>query len=349
MQPEFEIARLRAKLAEITDPDIRVALEEKIATLTQELAKQFPVETPATASVETKPERPRVVLEPAEEARLRQKLAELQGRADRTDDEDVREALNREVLRINLLLSGHEFPEEPTEAPMPASTASREQIERAESLIREARVERMRSNNAKADALMKKAAEAAPNSTEVFSALGDEMVERKQWSKARDLYQQALALKPKDPVLERKLGDLVLRLGPARTIEQQLQIGLSDSPFLTEADSVANAKTATAMSFFCPGLGHLVMGKTWQGVSMFVAWAAMIIWIVIRKDDLKELLFVAGIGKGQGSGSMVVLIPIFVALVIHISAVASCASRAKRGGGKIKIDRPTPPMNLPFE
>jgi TM2 domain-containing membrane protein YozV len=337
-----QITRLRAKLLRTTDLDLRSALEMKIGALESELGP--PIEQAEAIVAEEE----RVLPSPEEQEKLRAEIKQLQLKEDKADDEDVREAITREILRLHFILIGRPLPEEGSEPVPVASTATRAQIDKAEGLIREARVERMRSNKTRADALMKEAQETAPGSVEVLSALGDEMVERKQFTKARDLYREALLIKPKDPVLERKLGDLVLKTGPQRTIEEQLRLG-NDSPFLSPEESVANARTATFLSFFCPGLGQIVLGKTVAGIVTFVIWALMIIWLLIRKDDVKDLIGFLGRSKVQHGGGVTVLIPIGVALIVHVSAIASCAARAKRSGKRSAVDHPTPPMNLPFE
>ncbi len=338
-----QITRLRAKLLRTTDLDLSSALEMKIGALESELAP--PVEQVEAIVAEEQ----RILPSPEEQEKLRVEINQLQLREDKAEDEDVREAITREILRLHFILIGRPLPEEGSEPAPLASTATPAQIDKAEGLIREARVERMRSNKTRADALMKEAQETAPGSIEVLSALGDEMVERKQFTKARDLYRDALLIKPKDPVLERKLGDLVLRTGPQRTVDEQLRLGHLDSPFLNPDEAVANARTATFLSFFCPGLGQIVMGKTVAGIVTFVIWALMIVWLLIRKDDVKDLIGFLGQSKVHHGGGITVLVPIGIALIVHVSAIASCASRAKRNGKRSAVDHPTPPMNLPFE
>jgi len=339
-----ELARLRAKLSETTDPDIRAALEMRIAVLEPQVAAA------SAEPLAAEPEKPKVELAPEERERLHKELRRLESRVDGAEDEDVREALNREMVRINLLLSGLAPAVEDEAGPVQVPTATREQIEKAESLLREARVERMRNNNVRSDALMREAQETAPDAPEVLTALGDEMAERKQWVKAAESYRAALAYKPKDPALERKLAGLALRNRSMQNIDEALRAGLTDSPFLTPEDQVASARTATFLSFFLPGSGQVVMGKTWQGIAIFLTWALMLSWVFVDRDDLKHILSSAGATKGGGgSGGMGVLFPLMIALIVHISAVASCAGAAKRVAGRKSVSRPVPPMNLPFE
>ena len=67
----------------------------------------------------------------------------------------------------------------------------------------------MRNQTQEAMALMNQAAQAAPTAPAVLEALGDAFVERKVWKEARDAYQKALSVDPKNARLEKKYAEVV--------------------------------------------------------------------------------------------------------------------------------------------
>jgi TM2 domain-containing membrane protein YozV len=123
---------------------------------------------------------------------------------------------------------------------------------------------------------------------------------------------------------------------------------MDDSPFMSASEGAATAKTAAAVSIVCPGLGHILMGKVGQGIAIFVVWAAMIGWIILKKGDLNSIHAAVGGSPKESTGFYQILFPLAVAIIVHLGAIISCSSRA-RSAGKKTIEHPTPPMNLPFE
>jgi tetratricopeptide (TPR) repeat protein len=191
---------------------------------------------------------------------------------------------------------------------------------------------------------MKEAAAIAPTSPTVLEALGDDLVERRQYKEAMSTYKRALKLAPRNVSVETKLAQAALRMSGMGTIEQQLRMG--DSAFINRSDSVASVGTARFLNAFVPGVGHMVLGRTVTGISLLVGWALCIGIIAAMQNDVKALLRLVA-GK-DGHPNMVVVIPLFVALVIWIGAQAALGVD-DRGSARKKVDRPKPPVDLPFE
>lgn len=277
--PKAEIERLRAKMGQIPDRDVRAAIQARIDELTAKLEVEPPVEEVAV-------------------------------------------------------------PSEPPPPPTPA------QAEEAEKLIRHAMLEKRRGNAKAATELLQKAVEVAPGAPAVLEALGDDFNERRRGKEALEMYARAKALDPKNVGLERKHAELVLRVGMSGSIEDQLRAGLSDPFLLSRGDAVASLGTARLLSFVLPGVGHLILGKTVAGFAFLAAWIGSLIWIILERDDLKGLtLMAAGRSAHIGAG---VFVPLFIAAVTLISAVGSLGAEKSAARAK-KVDRPVPPMNLPFE
>ena len=277
----------------------------------------------------------------AEIERLSAKLAAI-------NDTDVREALTAKIESIRATI-----PPEPVEEvavvedltpPTPA------ELEKADGFVRQARVEKMRGNAARATELLKEAALAAPNSPALHEALGDDLMERRQIKAAKDAYARAIKLDPKNVGLERKFAEIVLRTATLGSLEDQMRANLSDSPFLTSEETLANAGWATFLSLFVPGSGHLVLGRTVAGIVIMVSWIAMIFWIFLMQKDVLGLLAMVGVRANNGSskpGSLTVLFPIFVATALHLTAIFQCASLAK-GSSRKSVQRPLPPVDMKF-
>jgi tetratricopeptide (TPR) repeat protein len=281
-------------------------------------------------------------------------------------DKDVRRALEAHLLNLAgeiLALEAEKPPEarspdaaveqapepspEPEEAEFVPPTPA--QIEAADKLIALSRVEGMRGNKQRATELLQEAAQAAPGAPSVQELLGDDLAARKRFKEAREAYRIGLKADPKNVGLERKYAETVLKGGGAMSIDEQMRMNLSDSPFLNPDDQVASAKAATIINLFAPGLGQIVSGRTVTGLLILGCWGLCVFFIFLMKQDLQNLI--SGVfGRGGKSGSGMVLFPMLGALALHLGALMNSASKAKsKAPARIHVDRPTPPVNLPFE
>lgn len=280
------------------------------------------------------------------EQAARAELTRLKAKRREIADADIRAALD---VRIKALEEGiAAAPPEPVApvAEVPKKVSTSKDREEADKLIALARLERNRGNKAKATDLMKQAADLAPDAAAVLESLGDDLAERKQWKAAKEAYAQAHAAEPKNVGIERKLAQAALRGAGVGSIEDQLRAGLSESTFLNESDAIAGRTAAIVFSAFLPGLGHIVMGRTATGVGILGAWAVLGIWLTVQRKDIAGLIAMAT-GGGHGTPNLLVLVPLFGMVVLWLGALNSLTD--KRKTVRSKIDRPAPPVDMPFE
>jgi tetratricopeptide (TPR) repeat protein len=280
----------------------------------------------------------------AELGRLRAKQAAI-------DDEDIRLALQARIdsLESQLIASKHPTPAAPDPKPEaePIPVTTPEQARQADQLIRQSKVEKMRNNSQRALTLMKEAAAIAPASPTVLEAFADDLMERRQYKDALATYKQALVVDPRNVGLETKYAKTALRLsGSGLSFDQQLRAGLNDSLVLTGDDAVASVVSARFLNAFAPGVGHMVLGRFWTGVSILICYMIAVGWIVLMRNDVSGIVQMVA-GK-SAHPNLVVLIPLFVAIVIWMGTQAALSS-GDRSHARVKMERPKPPVDLPFE
>jgi len=293
--------------------------------------------------------------------RLREELARLRLKLSQSTDKDIKAVLAMRIAQIEEELpnGGAPTPEEIAERELQEPAAAEiaevletvapptpDQAREAEKLVAQARVEKMRNNAVQATALLQKAAEIAPGSATVLEALGDNLIERRQIKAALQAYQKAFRLTPKNVGLEEKLANAALSLSATGSLEDQMRRGFSDSPFLTQNDIVARGPYAAVLTAVFPGAGHLALGKTAQGIFTMIAWSACLVWVLIKHSDVESLAkSFAGRGSATNSG---VLFPLAVMVLIYIGSLASLKT-SNQVTTKRHVNRPEPPVNLPFE
>jgi tetratricopeptide (TPR) repeat protein len=305
---------------------------------------------------------------------LRHELARLEAKRAATDDQDIREALDGRIaaLRSELQRSeGSQGPPSTPKGPKPAEVEAQllalretdpaqyeamirakrevealepppppptpEDQESAERMVRESRVAKMRQQPREATDLLKKAAAIAPGSPVVQMALADELFERSMYREAMKAYRTVLQIEPTHSTAERRYGECALRASGVMTA-----FAASEDP-----EAVASAQTATLLSLIVPGSGQLVLGERTKGVAILVAWLLCITLVIVLRQDLQGML--RSLTGASGGGGGIVVLPVLAALGLHLWSVGSCLSRAKGGGRSRDVQRPSPPMNLPFE
>lgn len=276
-----------------------------------------------------------------DEKTLKAELARLRVKRTETKDKDIRAALDVRIGQLEAEIRPVEKPAEEEEIEIPIEPPTPQQLAQAEQLVREARVEKMRGNTRGAGDLLKKASEVAPGAPAVLEVLGDDLLERKQYEQAKKAYRQAWKLDPKNVGLERKYAIIVAQMDVIGSIDDQMRMNLSDSPF-SEADARASLGAATLYTALLPGLGHIVLGKK-VGFVILGVWVLGGLWLFSRYEDLARLM------KGDlSAGSVAVLLPLAVMVTIYIGTLASLKSQKKQAVRK-PIERPMPPVDLPFE
>jgi tetratricopeptide (TPR) repeat protein len=345
-----ELDRLKAKRLDSTDPDIMSVFDMRITEIEATLAT-------LSGSVD-EPEEPEEPEESEEITKLRLELQKLEEKRAKTKDKNVIAVLDMRIMQI-----------QPTLPPLPASKRPKKETEKAadedlplesiplptkeeaakaEQLIRQSMLEKRRGNVVGATDLLKKAAEAAPGSSVVLEALGDDLLERKLSKQARQTYKRALQIDPKNVGLERKYAQTVLQSTTTMSVEDQLRYGMSDSLFITGEDNVAGLTAARMLNAIVPGVGQMVLGKTTKGVILFVAWAILVGMFALWNKDFLTLMFYIR-GKGAAPNPRVLVPMIGMAAVWIASMMDLSGGKSKAVARHSKVERPKPPVDLPFD
>jgi tetratricopeptide (TPR) repeat protein len=298
------------------------------------------------------PEKPSPAPQPeaggkAEILKLEEKLAKI-------DDPAIRAVVLERIVELRSKLPTEPEPElqaeiEPAQPKpdVPLTPPTAEQMERADALVRQAQVEKMRGNHQASTDLMRMALEEAPTAPALLEALGDDAMARGRYKEARSAYERALKVSAKSVSLERKHAESILKSQSALTIEDQLRLGLNATPFISAEDMKASRKAAVFYNAFIPGVGQLALGQTQKGAIILGIWIACLIGIVLLRGDLSALMRAMVGGQSGQKVTMLVLIPIFIALIDYFVALADL--KGAEVGGVQKVDRPKPPVDLPFE
>jgi len=225
--------------------------------------------------------------------------------------------------------------------PTPATPEQRRQ---ADDLLRQAKAAKVRHQDAEASRLLAQAVQVAPGSPDVLEALGDDFTEQRKTGDARLAYFKAFKMDPKNVRLERKYAETVFTASGYGYEMKALQ----------EADVAATAKWATVLSVILPGAGQLAMFQWWKGgVMMAIALAAA-----------AYLLPSLHVGAKAEHFNAIFWVTLGIYALLWLISVFDCAAQAKRGGdmgsiggpgsgaggvGPKAVERPVPPVDLPFE
>ena len=180
-----------------------------------------------------------------------------------------------------------------------------------------------------------------------MEAMADDLLERKQFKQAKLLLKQAHTLDPKNVGLDRKYAELVLRGSGNYSIENQLRYG--DDLLMSSEDQVAGVWAARLLSSFVPGVGQMVVGRTVKGICIFLGYVISFAIIAIWQDAFKE--FLTGLYKPHAhSGNFFMVVPLLGVIGTWIYAMVDLGGqKAKAVTRQHKVDRPAPPVDLPFE
>jgi TM2 domain-containing membrane protein YozV len=240
--------------------------------------------------------------------------------------------------------SGSSHPEpEPQQTEEEIVPPTDEQVQKAENLLRQARLARTRGQNQEAARLLAEAQAAAPTAPVVLEAIGDDFVEQKQLKKAREAYKRAMdvstALTGRVPaVLENKYAMAVMRSESASWSMPSTGGGV---------EAYASAKSSVVLSVLVPGLGQIVGGQIVKGAIILTLWLVCLVWLVLMGDHLRGVLG-AMLGRRE-TFNAIVLLPLFAGVFLWIGAIIDASSRAKRYALRPDTERPKPPVDLPFE
>jgi len=322
-----ELARISQKLYTTEDPDIRTALQARVAelqsTLGIDLAKIAGTEMPVAQPVS------KGLGSPKEKGKAEKtSMADLQALLLTQSEKARKQAAAQAVADLDIDIEADVEPSTP------------EQIEAADKLIQQARVETLRSNKVRARELLEEAAKAAPNSSTVLEMLADDYAERGQLPKAIAVYKRAVRIDAKNVNAERKLATLVLKLDSAGSLDDQMRRNLGDG-----AESMASHKAALVLTIFLPGLGHLVTGRMVKGWTLFGIWLLCVALLVVFGGDVAR--FFAQF-SGKVHGNWFIAIPMVTVIGVYIAALMDFKKPQQESVRK-PVERPVPPVNLPFE
>ena len=278
--------------------------------------------------------------EPDVDPKVQEEITRLRKELFATDDTVVQAAIEGRLAQLGALPSpvqDHSGSNEPL-PPLP----TRAELEVAEKLIREARVEKMRGSPQKALAMVKQAAEAAPGAAIVQEALGDDLAERSQLGEALKAYRMALRLDPSNVGVERKHAALVAKTSGLGSVEDQLRASLSDSFLPDSSDAMAGGVASVLFTAILPGLGHILVGKIIFGATLLGSWIIGGIWLTIMKSEIPKIF-----ARGQHVNGMV-FVPIAIMALTWLVAVQSMTSQTKRRARRT-VDRPLPPVDMKFD
>lgn len=210
-------------------------------------------------------------------------------------------------------------------------------VETAERLIREAHLFTMRGDKAKAKEILDQAEKAAPRSGPVLIALSDAALERHNVKEAIRLLTIAMQANPGNVAIEKRHADAVFR---------QTQGMIFDPTSKSSSfENAASAKAAVILSMMLPGLGQIVTGRLVTGIVIVTLWVGSLVTLYLIGFEH----FFAAVGLGPSKDAIyATIVPVAVAVLTHLFAILDASAKVKTMD-KPKINRPTPPSDLPFE
>lgn len=284
----------------------------------------------------------------AQVAELKAEIARLSAKISASSDQDIVEALKfkKEALETELVEAIQKVEaDEAIEVTVPDGAPELPPAE-IEKLIRAARAHFAADRKPALREALAELEKVAPNHIDVLELKADQLIAAKDFVSAVPVLKKARKLAPKSKSIEEKLAQASLKAAYAGSIESQLRAGLSDSPFIGEGDIKASATSATFVSLFLPGSGHIFIGQTVKGIVYLCFWLFSIIPLLILVKNESER---AG-GARQFDFSMPMIFLGFIAVMTYMIALFEIAAIAKRGGGRREApSRPRPPVDLPFE
>lgn len=221
--------------------------------------------------------------------------------------------------------------------PEPVPETSPEALEKAETILRQARLAKIRGNRTESDQLLQAAIDAAPFSAVVLEAVGDDYADRRQMKQAMQTYARAVAAEPGNIGIERKHAEAVLAVQ-----------GIADPmAMLAQSDSgtMASGKAAMVLSIFLPGVGQMAIGQIAKGACMLAG--VVLGWAITLSlpNGIGELL--KSMSRPANPNPLIFL-SLPVAVGCQLWSMFDAASTAKRYTPK-KISRPTPPSDRDYE
>ncbi len=279
---------------------------------------------------------------------LKAEIARIQAKRSASSDKDIQEALQfKEDALVNQLKAAQAEWDAVKQAVAIEEATNELSDEEIEKEVRLARAHLAGERKPAARDILARLEKSAPQNVLVLELKADFLLMNKDFRNALPLLEKAHKIDPKNAPLEKKLAEVAMRSATIGSIDDQMRVGLSDSPFLADGDIKASATAATVCSVFLPGLGHFVSGMTTKGIVYLTIWLGTIVpWSILVGGELKRI----NGNMHNFNPSMVMIVLGFIAAMDYFVALFECAALGKSSGGKRPvIERPKPPVDLPFE
>jgi hypothetical protein len=162
---------------------------------------------------------------------------------------------------------------------------------RAEQLLRDAYLLRMRQQWGAAEELCRKALELAPDDLQGLELLGDLLTEKGSDDEALAVYRRAFELHPEKASLEEKIAKAVLRKAEEerQRVEAQLLLNSRTNPKRRKR----NQTVAVLLSVVCPGGGQFFNGQYVKGGAFLVL--CLLCLGIGGGDAMKLMIGMAGV------------------------------------------------------
>lgn len=204
-----------------------------------------------------------------------------------------------------------------------------------ESRLRKAHVLERQGDASGANAIRNEVAQAYPDHPEAVMIRAVSLESKGEIKEARDLIAGLIASGKATVAMERKHAQLVLKVAGRDHLVNAALSG--DFASIMNPEGVKkSAGTAAFFSMLLPGFGQFYNGETVKGI-VFAA-AAVFLWIGLLN---------LGIGPKQVTEWFW---PSLIGLaVVYLVAILDAAVAAGRSGPRLRPERPTPPVDKPFE
>jgi tetratricopeptide (TPR) repeat protein len=185
---------------------------------------------------------------------------------------------------------------------------------RAESMLREAHVLRMRGQFAEAETKVRAALEVHPESVTGLEMLGDLLAEKGAREEAAAQYRRAMELAPGRAALEEKHARLALEMGEQQHQRAVAEMLLQNPRALGNQPRRRNPIVAFLLSGLWPGFGQLYNQEYWKGLLMA---GGGLLTVLLGGDALFRMLFAFTGSRVTPSASGTVFGVIFTCLWIY--------------------------------
>jgi hypothetical protein len=165
--------------------------------------------------------------------------------------------------------------------------------------------------------------------------LGDDYSERKQYAKARDTYAQALASEPNNVGLQTKHAEAVLR---AASYSVEGMLGLDGA--LNPEDRESGAAW---IDILAPGLGQCFRGRWGVGLPLLAVWLTAVVFVILYNQP-RDIADNAPL-RNQILG----VVAILVVAALHMGSLVNVLITIRTTAPKRNVEKPRPPVDLPFE